>query len=341
MKKTIVILSVIMLVLGFAINSKAQENKKEKKLRIKIIKEIDGEIIKTDTTFVIKEGENIDDILKEYKIDINENEKNGFYMVNVDVDSENDKVSKTVIVSMDENMEQSYEFVTDDSTKRVIVMSGDKEWLSEGDNDIFIMSGNNNSTMYKDAKPGDTVVVKTIVSINGKETNVNEEEIIIGEECLNKKSKKLIFINEDDNHKIKKEKIIVMTDDNNSWTDKDENVYVFNSDGKINKIKIEIDDIDKKDLKKLKLPKKIKSLDVEDLFIMINKNENMNLSFIVNSKAKTIVRIYDENGNKLFEDIKKDFSGKYSNSILKMKGEMILQISQGKNYFHKELEIEY
>ena len=87
--------------------------------------------------------------------------------------------------------------------------------------------------------------------------------------------------------------------------------------------------------------KSVKPLKVGNLFIMFSKDDKMTLSFNIDDKAKTTVRIYDDNGKKLFEDVKNNFSGKYSKEIKKMKGDMIIQISQGKKYFHKELEIEY
>ena len=101
------------------------------------------------------------------------------------------------------------------------------------------------------------------------------------------------------------------------------------------------DDVDKDDLKLLKLPKSIKELKVKGLFIIFSKDDKMTLSFTVADKAKTTIRIYDDKGKVLFEDVKKDFSGKYSKEIKKMKGDMIIQISQGKKYFHEKLEIEY
>ena len=231
-------------------------------------------------------------------------------------------------------------------------MSGGKHWVHEGDDGIHMMKKGNlhyisehgkEEAWRKNTKPGDTVIVKTIVTINGKETNVNEEKIIVSDKDLHRVHKKVMIIHADDDgkHKTKTKKIIISDDDDFEWNDKDENVFIMKKGGKTSKVKVEIDDVDKEDLKNLKLTKSIKPLEVKKLFIMFTTGDKMNLSFVVESKAKTTVRIYDDKGKKLFEEIKNDFSGKYFKEIIKMKGDMIIQVSQGKKYFHKELEIEY
>ncbi|RLD86149.1 MAG: hypothetical protein DRJ07_01535 [Bacteroidetes bacterium] len=389
MKQLAVILSAIMIIAGISTTSCAQKNKekkKEKKVKIKIEKEVDGKITKIDTVFILKEGENLKDVLKEYNIDIDEKGEGGLHTINVHLDSDTDgkTVQKIIIeidedgkhkvksktghkmifisedgethdfdidIDIDEDSKHVYKYkMTGDSTK-VIVMSGDKHWVHEGDDDFHMMKKGNlhyisehgGEAWRKNAKPGDTVIVKTIVTINGKETNVNEEKIIVGEQDLRKVHKKVMIIHadRDGKHKTMTKKIIVSDDDDFEWNDKDENVFIIKGDGKTSKIKVEIDDVDKDDLKKLKLPKSIKPLEVKDLFIMFTTGDKMNLSFIVKDKAKTTVRIYDESGKKLFEEVKNDFSGKYFKEIKKMKGDMIIQVSQGKKYFHKKLEIEY
>ncbi len=273
--------------------------------------------------------------------------KKGHKMIFISEDGE------THDFDLDENSEHIYKYKTSgDSITKLIVMSGGTHWVHGGDEDVHIMkksdmhfiSKHGKDYMWrKDAKPGDTIQIKTIVSINGKETNINIEEIIVDEKDLQKVHKKVMIIHADTDGKhtkIKKE-YIISSDNDFEWSDKDENVFIIKKDGKSSKIKIEIDDVDKNDLKKLKLPRSIKPLKVSNLFIMFNKDDKMTLSFTIEDKAKTTVRIFDENGEKLFEDVKSDFSGKYSKEIKKMKGDMIIQVSQGKKYFHKELEIEY
>ncbi|MEN8121408.1 MAG: hypothetical protein ABFS35_13735 [Bacteroidota bacterium] len=264
-----------------------------------------------------------------------------------------DGETHNIDIDIDEDSEHIYKLKTSgDSIKKVIIMKGGKHWVHEGDNDVHIMRKGNlhhisehgkEEAWRKVAKQGDTVVIKTITSINGKEVNVNKEKIIVGEKDLKKVHKKVMIIHEDDDgkHKTRTKKIIMSDDDDFEWNDSDENVFIIKEDGKKQKIEIEIDDVDKGDLKKLKLPKSIKSLEIKNLFIMFKGGDNMNLSFEVKDKANTTVKIFDEEGKVLFEDTKANFSGKYSKEIKKMKGDMIIQISQGKKYFHKELEIEY
>ena len=388
MKQLAVIFSALVLVVGISTTSCAQKNKekkKEKKVKIKIEKEIDGKITKIDTVFVLKEGENLKDVLKAYDIDVEEFSEGGLHTIDmhIDSDSEGKTVKKIIIeidedgkhkikskkghkmmfiskdgekhdilIDTDEDFEHVYKFKTSgDSTKKVIIMSGGKHWVSENDDDIHIMKKGNlhfisehgeQEAWRKDAKPGDTVRIKTIVTINGKET-IKEEEIIVGEQDLRKVHKKVMIIHEDDDgkHKTITKKIIMSDDDDFEWNDKEENVFVFKEGGKTKKIKVEIDDVDKEDLKKLKLPKSIKPLEVNNLFIMFTSGDKMKLSFEVADKANTTIKIFSEDGKVLFEDSKSNFSGKYSKEIKKMKGDMIIQVSQGKKYFHKELEIEY
>lgn len=381
MRKLTLILATMILFTGIsnsAFAQKGKEKKKEKTVKIKIKKEEDGKITKIDTVIVLKEGEDLNEVLKKYNIDVKESEKGGFYTVDIEAADDGGKGTKMIMVSIDddgthktksmtahkmifisedgkeqeividasEDSEHSYKFMTDgDSTKKVIVMSGGKHWVSGGEGNYMVMSSGGHNTMhtsvYEGAKPGDTVRVKTIVSINGKETNVNEEEIIVGEQSMEKQYKKLMIIHEDGQKKTKTKRIIVTTDDGMQWNDSDENVFVFKEDSKSSTVKVNIDDVAKDDLKKLKVPKSAKELKVSDLFIMFTAGDKMKLRFNVDTKAKTTVRIYDESGKKLFEEVKSDFSGKYAKDIPKMKGKMIIQVSQGKKYFHKKLEIEY
>lgn len=365
MRKLTVIMAAVMLFAGMGINSSAQEKKEGKKVKIKIEKNEDGKITKIDTLIVLKENENLSDVLKKYDIDAKESNKDGFYTVELIAEDDGKHEAKSTkaykmvfisddgdtdgdMVSVDEDFENSYNFAPNgDSIPKVIVMSDGKHWVDGGDGDFMVMTGGLHSmrhrgAMYEGAKPGDTVRVKTIVSINGKETNVNEEEIIVGKENLHKQAKKMMIIHEDGDKKTKTRKIIINTDDANMKQDESgEDVFVFKSDSKEHNVTVNIDDVEKGDLKKLKVPKSAKELKVTGLFFMLSDKDMMSLSFHIDHKAKTTVRIYDLDGKKLFEDVKSNFSGKYYKEIPKMKGKMMLQVSQGKKYFHKKLEIEF
>jgi len=381
MRKLTLILTAMVLftsICNSAFAQKEKEKTKEKTVKIKIKKKDSGKITKIDTVIVLKESEDLSKVLKKYNVDVKESEKGDFYTVDIEAADDDGVGTKMVVVSIDkdgthkinsmtahkmifisdddeeqeisidtdDDFEHSYKFITDgDSTKKVIVMNGSKHWVSGNEGNYMVMSSGGHNAMradmYEGAKPGDTVRVKTIISINGKETNVNEEEIIVGEQKNGKQYKKMMIIHEDGRKKTKTKKIIISTDDDMQWNGSDENVFVFKDDGKSSKIKVNINDATKGDLKKLKVPKSAKELKVSDLFIMFSSGDMMKLRFNIESKAKTTVRIYNESGKKLFEDVKSNFSGKYVKNISKMKGKMIIQISQDKNYFHKKLEIEY
>ncbi len=207
MKQLAVILSAIVLVAGISTTSCAQKTKEEKKeKKVKIEKEVDGKITKIDTVFILKEGENLKDVLKEYNIDIEEKGEGGLHTIDVHVDSDDDakvvtkilieidedgkhkvkskKGQKMIFISedgethdfdidIDEDSEHVYKFKTSgDSTNKVIIMKGGKHWVSEGDDVHMMKKGNlhfvsehGEEAWRKDAKPGDTVQIKTIVTI--------------------------------------------------------------------------------------------------------------------------------------------------------------------------------
>jgi len=358
MKKLAIILSAIVLVAGISTTSCAQKNeekKKEKKVRIKLEKEVDGKLTKIDTVFILKDGESLKDVLKEYDIDVKEFKKGDLHTWSFHKDDEGEegKVVKKILIEIDEDgkhkikSKKAYNmmYISEEGGEHDITIDIDENddvHIIRKHDLHFISEHSEEESWRKDAKPGDTVRIKTIVSINGKET-IKEKEIIVSEDDLKKRHKN-VFIHKGDKkgkHKNITKKIIISDDDVVEWNDSDENIFIFKEGGKTKKIKIEIDDLDKDDLKKLKLPKSIKPLKVNDLFIMFNKDDKMTLSFNIADKANTSIKIFDEYGKVLFEDTKSNFSGKYSKEIKKMKGEMIIQISQGKKYFHKELEIEY
>jgi hypothetical protein len=112
------------------------------------------------------------------------------------------------------------------------------------------------------------------------------------------------------------------------------------------KTKIKIDDLDEQDIQTLKKNDEINvtgngSLIVEQLDFYPNPNDGkFNLSFSLPDKGRTVIRMYDQNGKEVYNEILPDFKGKYSNNIDisgEAKGLYFLNIEQGNKSINKKL----
>jgi len=352
MKKIGIILSFIALAISFTNSSYAQEKKEqEKTVKIKMIKIENGKKVKVDTSFVLKEGEDLDEIMKKYglenadiqninvELDEHSDGKNIRMILKAnDDDAENqviimnfdnenmDNASGMVLINSDDADAQSFTFTTDngDSTHKVMVISSapGSQVFNKG-NGVYIFKSDASHTLIpEDVKPGDTVCIKTIVTVNGKET-VNEKEIIIGKDEFSGSKKR--------------RKVIVMTgDDNFSWNGGDKDVFVLKS-GK-NQIKINLQDADKEELENIKIPKSAKTLTIDGIELT-STNKKTVLGFEIAEKTDVSVRIFDMEGKKIFEKKENNFSGKFTFELPALDGKYILQIVEGKKYAHKILHI--
>ncbi|MBN1253262.1 MAG: hypothetical protein JXA16_14075, partial [Bacteroidales bacterium] len=237
-------------------------------------------------------------------------------------------------IDIDDDDVMNFNVKSDDSDSliKIIKIKGNKIWHSNNGNVHIIDNGNmhffpemeEHQDILKDAKPGDTLKIKTIASINGKE-NVSEKEIIISDSINN--MHKTIFIQNSDNKQIKK-KYIIKTDIDTDKKHKikkmhkNEDVFFYNSEEE--SINISITDAEKDDLANIKLPKSYKQLDINDLQITHEENK-VKLNFDIINKANTNIKLYDKNGKEIFTDELKKFSGKYTKEIDIDKGEFILE----------------
>ena len=137
-KIQIVLLTAFFLSLPFTLLSQ-EEEKVEKKVRVKTIKEVDGKKIVKDTTFVVTDDDDVKKVVKTFTIDS-------------DTDS-TDKVMVDVMIETDDNVE----WTADDNKKVIIIKVGDVDADVE-----FIESEDGQIYIYKSGE-GDGEVKKKII----------------------------------------------------------------------------------------------------------------------------------------------------------------------------------
>ena len=328
-------------------NLQAQEkNNRKKTLKIKMVKVENGKEVKIDTSFVVNEGEEIQAVLKraglemdEMKhISIEDNPGKTVVWITAGVEDNHDKAvkkvvimqadstsakQKVVVITGEDVQNKSFDFTVedDDSLHDVFIFkpSVGGSVIYKSTNDDFFTSNQSGMVLPDNVKPGDTVRIKTIISVNGKES-VEEKEIIVDED-LSDKNKKSAYA--------------YLTKTDNFDKQMDKSVFVLSSRNKT--LTLNISDAGKKDLKNIKIPKSYKKLNLK-ITLQIEDNKTV-LSFNVPQKANTGLSVFDTNGKIVFKENKKDFSGNFRTELPDLNGEFILQIVQGKKYAFKKLRI--
>ena len=147
--------------------------------------------------------------------------------------------------------------------------------------------------------------------------------------------------------KIKKgkkgKKVIVTSEGDYTWTvHEDEDVVVDGKTKNLKKVKIEILDIDEAGMKILKQKNDYKELTDKDFDVFVDsKEEKLKFNFSTSQKGSLSVKIVNEDGKTVLEDIKKKFDGKYKNEIKAKSGTYYFQISQGKKHFLRKMILVY
>ncbi len=322
---TLVLTSIVLI----SNTANAQTEEENKEITLKIMKEVDGEMTMTDTTFVLKEGENVNDILKSMGIDC---EINNTICC--------DKKGKST------NKEMK-------CMKLVTTAEFDGE---EGDVKIDVTT-NEDGTMTTIMTHADgTVETKTIEIPASGTTHVEESEhgqIIIKMIDNDGENIDLNIISE-----ISEMKMVKMIVDENGETqiitDGEEgevSVFVVKDGDQINctaTCEVIIIDIKDDNLEKLEKTgiktennKKVKQLEAEDLNFYPNPNNGLfRLNFTLAEKGKTTIKIYNMNGAEVYSETLRNFSGNYNKEIDLTKqnaGTYFLQIIQNKKIISKEI----
>ena len=167
MKNQITVTAVILLTLFFliALSGIAQEKEKEKQVRIKTVKVEDGKKVVKDTTFTVKEGEDVKEIIEGLSWTAEDDSLRMTVDVNIDDDGKGGK--KIIIMSSDgdENVKvihsdaEAFYFSEGDSLKEIKVdVIIDEECAGRGKKVIIIK------------KDGDEEIVKEIFIPSGHQT---------------------------------------------------------------------------------------------------------------------------------------------------------------------------
>ncbi len=155
MKFYLLIISMLMLGIPLSITAQEKTNDNEQKVRIKIVKVIDGKKVVSDTSFVLKEGDDLDNVMAGFNVGADgedevlvnvvveteggDNEKvvkgqggHSFYSIGTPLDFNNDMEStKIIIVSPDSGGSKVMTWQSDDGEEYVINLDEDFEKLVE------------------------------------------------------------------------------------------------------------------------------------------------------------------------------------------------------------------
>jgi hypothetical protein len=372
MKRFLLTNLLILLILTINIQLFAQKDKKEKDktVKLKIEKIENGKKTVTDTTFTLKKGEDLNKILEQNGVNT---EKSGSYNVRIETDdSLKHGENKRVWIKVGDTGAKEKVIITKDGKSKKVMITDDDEMEIMGDDEMVISSGNSGDSIKHIKK----IIHINDANGNGKEDTVIIFEKSKYKEPKHKKIEKVykfsndsafngnnssfffsdkddefnkVFINQDNNDSINVVIIKKLKGDMNEPFDfdfdndfnwKDEHNIVF--PGKFNHkmAKASIDDATETDLNLIRLSKGYKKLDLKD-FIMVLDGfaPKINLSFTTEEKGDLSVKIYDEKGNAYLVMELKDFKGKFDKEIEIDRGNNILQITQNKKQYIRELKI--
>lgn len=300
-------------------------------IKIKIKKEINGEMTTIEKTY-----KNIDEMKSDPDLEhLNLKIMNGgtFFFS----DDSNEKFDITI--DKDEEVHENHFFFKADGDK-------DFEWKT-GSNEIEVTRDEDgNVTILRDGRPIDQDENLTIHKFNSDDiSSVEHIKIHKGDD-----GRKIIVVNggkeigwdaiEEEEIQEKVEVIVNSLRDFKDGEDQKISTVKIS----VRKIKIHIEDLTKTDesLKNLNLDNR-RELKLNDLAYYPNPTEGkFNLSFQGKS-LPTEIRITDLSGKTVFSDVMSDFSGQYNNDIdlnNEAKGVYIMQIIQGNKALNKKIIIE-
>lgn len=302
MKKKL--LNTLFILLACVLSVAAQEDTKDKKIKIKIIEEVDGERKVVEREYGSREEMKNDPALKDMNIEFLEKadgfsfkSKDGDHVIIKRIDGEEGLHDKDVHV-----------FITEDE-KGDLHIDNTFIFKSDEGKTVDFEAGDHTFEIRKDDE-GNVIVIK-----DGKEI----EDFEFGEDGMANGENLFFFKSDDDDH----EKTVIR------------HVKVR---------KIHVENISKKDpeLENLNLGSK-KELNVDGLNYYPNPSEGaLNLAFKGDARA-TEIRITDINGKVVHQDVMPDFDGIFDKTIdlsSQPSGIYVLQIIQGNRALNKKLVIE-
>ncbi|MBI5540614.1 MAG: T9SS type A sorting domain-containing protein [Bacteroidia bacterium] len=322
MKTSIIAICLVLgVTFGFSFLIPDNEPEKNGTVTIKIVTEKNGVTTVIDTTlsFTGEFNENmISGLLNSYGI--NESGSNG------------EKIIKQIIVNTNEE--------GNDKHMKMVCIKGDTSFTDiikccnlSGDS-VKICNTKQTCTVICDDKGGSKHKKVIVKSCNGSNSDLEKDVKV---EVSEDGTVKTITINGEE----------VNTE--NVETD----VQVINSKGGkkviIIKARVNIDDLNESDLKKLEKADVVTSttknnLKIEKLDFYPNPNNGkFNLSFNLPDKGNTKITVFDANGKAVYKEVLKDFTGGYNKTIdisSEGKGLYFLNVEQNNKILNKKLVIQ-
>ncbi|NQU35304.1 MAG: hypothetical protein HQ521_18920 [Bacteroidetes bacterium] len=335
MKKIIInsAIAIIAFAIIFPITAFCQE-KKEKKVHVKTVKEIDGKKVVTDTTFVLKDGENKGDIVKQNTW-VGEGDSIGTITLDIDVDSDFDGDGENMIIMKSEH--HGSKFSTKDGKRKYkIKVIGDEH----GEENVFFYD---DFDFDVDMDNEELEHLKIIMKEHGdKMKNI----------CLELDGEKLIMLKELDNLKglegLEKLEMlkelehlehiegiedieIIMPDFH--YDIPEHNEYYFHHQMH--------DAVSDRELREAGIKNKPDRLVVEDFDIDI-KDGIVNLDFVLATDGTPKVNVFNYFGDKVYSGKPEIMNGKYVimiNLSAKQHGTYYIQVVQKNTSLTKKLRL--
>ncbi len=354
MKKIIInsAIAIIALAIIFPITAFSQE-KEKKKFHVKTVKVIDGKKVVTDTTFVLKDGENEGDIVKQITW-VGEGDSIGTMTLDIDVDSDFDGDGEKVIIM--KSGHHGSKFITKDGEKKyTIKVIGDEDgeenvfFYDDFDFDVdmnkeeverlkIIMKehGDNMKDICIELDDEKLVMLKELEGLKDME---GHEKIIMLKELHNLEEleglEKLEMLKELEHieHIEGIEDIeIIMPDFHNSIPEHNE--FYFHHDHGHNSVS-------DKELREAGIKNKPDRLVVKDFDMDVNDGI-VDLDFVLATKGTPKINVFNYFGDKVFSGKPEVMNGKYVITIdlsAKQHGSYYIQVVQKNSSFTKKLRL--
>lgn len=307
MIKSVAILTVILILIpAFAVSQ-------EKKVHVKKVMEVDGTKEVFDTVFVVKDGENSEDLIKKFTWkSTSDSAKTYAFDVVVESDGEGDDETNIVIVADGESYTVNSNGNKNHKVKVIKLNGNEKDVIFFDDFDIDIDKECFDEIRVNLERMGD--------ELDDIKIEIDGEKLLLLEELDGlKELKKIEIIKEmEDLHKLKDLKHIEMSipdlneHSHNSWM-----FYDHHSNR-----------VSEKELREAGIKVKADRLNIDDYNININ-NGVLDISFTIAGDSSPKVEIYNFYGDKVFSGKPVLMNGKYEIKIdlsKKQHGTYYLQI---------------
>lgn len=360
MKKLVFTMLAFAFVFALSMNTMAQkgEEVKEKKIKIKMLGEKDGEHLMVDTAFALDEDFDKEQLKAALKEKLGEDFDMEF---NFDFEFDTDKLLKDVFVTIDVDDTSKVKTIV----KKIRVDVDDQEdmmiWTTE-DEDIEVLDKDGEKIIISNMKvTGEDGEKKVIIKKAGDHFNIKEHKDAIWYEIETEEGDEkefrvkvkslgdhdgehMIFISDDGEHVEIKDDIKVFVGEDHKHCKKikmhKEGLHEFHVIKEMSCVKIS--DAEKNELEAAGLSDKGNGLNIENICIAYSKEDNeVMLKFSLDSEGKTSIHLIDEHGEEMFSDKVKYFPGTYHKSIGKdlEKGIYFIRIAQGGASFTKKISI--